>query len=390
MVTLIRNLHVTRLIFAAAILTVLLTGCAPSLPLIMSNFYDYRQVTKHLQRMQTNHSDVIHLETPGTTYEGRAIMGARLGRAQPSSETKPAILAIFTEHGNEHDTTNLGIGIIDKLASRYGHDQGVTHLLDTRDLWIVPMMNPDGAEYDFSGSVRPFSWRKNRRPITGQAIGVDLNRNWGRVWDSPIPKGLEKDLSDPSSHSYSGDQPFSEKETRAVRDFLHTHREVQMFVDYHSGKAFFLQGGVGFPIPPEGFRDPCHREILEHLAQGFSDAVNNPDDSRSAFVVSKERDVAPTIRKHAPWYVKLFIPKSILAAPGTSGEWVYGALGIPVLGVEIMRDSSFIDNLPESMQGLVSAQTRGIVFLLEKLSGNPFDCRRTTACTGSVIERASR
>ena len=68
-----------------------------------------------------------------------------------------------------------------------------------------------------------------------------------------------------------------------------------------------------------------------------------------------------------PWYIKLFIPESIPLAPGASGEWVYGTLGIPVLGVEIMHDSSLFDRLPMSIQGLLDAQTRGIVFLVVEM-----------------------
>lgn len=379
MIALITSLRIALEIATGIIAFALLPGCAPSLMLIKSNFYDFRQVSDHLQQIQSSYPGLVHLETLGTTCKGRAIMAARLGPPLPSGEPKPSILAIFTEHADEHDTTNLGVGILEKIVSLYEVDQGVTHLLNSSDLWIVPLMNPDGAEYDMSGIVAPMSWRKNRRPSTSDEVGVDLNRNWGRVWDSPIPKELQKDLSDPASNIYAGNQPFSENETRAVRDFLYAHREVRMFLDYHSGKAFFLQGGVGFPIPPEGFHDPCHREVFERLAQGIADAISNPNDSRPAFVVSKERDIGPIIRKYAPWYIRFFIPKSIPAAPGTSGEWVYGCLGIPVFGIEIMHDSSFFYGLPKSMQDLVSAQTRGIVFLMEVISHNIFDCRRTTA-----------
>lgn len=327
-----------------------------------------------LDRLRSAHPNIVHLQVLGNTHEGRPILAARLGRLRPSSEPKPAILAIFTEHANEHDVTHLGVGILDELASRYGIDDEVRRLLDGGDLWIVPMLNPDGAEYDLSGKVEPMTWRKNRRPTGKETHGVDLNRNWGRAWDAPIPKELADDLSNPKMDVYAGEHPFSENETKALRDFLSTHRQIRMFLDYHSGSASFLQGGVGFPIPPNGFDDSCHRSALERLAEGLAAKITNPSDTRPAFVVSKERDVAPVIRKHAAWYIKAFIPKSIPAAPGTSGEWVYGTLGLPVLGVEIMRNSDFFDRLPKSMHDLVIAHTRGFIYLLNALSEGVFRC----------------
>jgi len=356
------------------VLVSVLLGCGPSLSLVKSRFYDFQHVTTELVRLRSAHPDIVHVQVLGKTFEGRPILAVRLRGNKPSPQPRPAILAIFTEHGDEHDVTNLGIGILRELAARYGTDDEVTRLLDETVLWVVPMMNPDGADYALSGEVKPLTWRKNRRPTGKQTYGVDLNRNWGRVWDAPVPKELAEDLSDPRSDVYAGEHPFSEAETRAIRDFLLAHPQVRLFADYHSGGAFFLQGGVGYPIPPDGFDDPCFQAGIERLAEGLAAAISNTSDSRPAFIVSKERDVAPLIRKHAPWYIKAFIPRSIPAPPGVSGEWVYGKMGIPALGVEIMRDSDFFSRLPKSMDELIEAHTRGFVQLLTALSQDVFRC----------------
>ena len=66
------------------------------------------------------------------------------------------------------------------MATR--NDTRITDIVDSREIWIVPMLNPDGAEYDMSGGVFRH-WRKNRQPIPDStAIGIDLNRNWGYKW----------------------------------------------------------------------------------------------------------------------------------------------------------------------------------------------------------------
>lgn len=291
-----------------------------------------------------------------------------------TSGSKPALMAIFAEHSAEHEVTDIALGIIQYLAENYGKDIRVTDLLNLNEVWIVPMMNPDGVEYDLSGSVKPFSWQKNRRPTGESTYGVNLNRNWGHKWNAPVPKDLKKDLSNKKSPVYAGEKPFSEKETLAVRDLLLSHPNIKIFVDYHSGYAPFLQGGVGFPIPRSQNQDlpQSHRKRYEEIAQKFAREISNPNDKRPPFIVSKERDVAKIIKKYAPWYIKPFIPRSIPPAPGTSGEWVYGEVSIMVFGVEIFRDRDFFKRLPESKNELVDNQIRGFLFLLDTLSTEPF------------------
>ena len=68
------------------------------------------------------------------------------------------------------------------LAEGYGTDTRITNIVNTREIWIVFAVNPDGAEYDLTGS--PYrAWRKNRQPNAGStAIGTDINRNYGYHW----------------------------------------------------------------------------------------------------------------------------------------------------------------------------------------------------------------
>src|SRR6185312_6320803 len=96
-------------------------------------------------------------------------------------------------------------------TSDYGSDSRVTSMVNNREIWIVPDLNPDGGEYDIaSGSYR--SWRKNRQPNAGSsAVGTDLNRNWGYQWN-----GSSVSSGSPSSEVYRGTAPFSGAERGAV------------------------------------------------------------------------------------------------------------------------------------------------------------------------------
>lgn len=347
-------------------------SCAPSLKLVKDNFYGYDGLSSELTRLKTNFSDILYVESIGKTHEGRSVFVVKIGKDGLNRVDKPAIMAIFTEHSGEHDITNLAIGIIDYLAKNYGEDRRVTDLLNQIDVWILPMMDPDGVEYDLSGAVKPFSWHKNRRPTGEDTFGVNLNRNWGHIGERSIPEDLAEDLADKKGQDYAGENPFSENETQAVRDFLLGHRNIKIFIDYHSGYAGFLQGGTGCSssISRNGEPDQETQNRCEEIIERFAKEISNPKDKRPAFVaVTKERDVAKIIKNYAPWYIRPFLPKKLPPAPpGVSGEWVYGELGIMAIGVEIFRDSGFFRGLPESMDELIENQVRGILFLLDILS----------------------
>jgi hypothetical protein len=87
--------------------------------------------------------------------------------------------------------------------------------VDTREVWIVFAVNPDGGEYDIRDG-RFHHWRKNRQPNAGTtAVGTDLNRNYGYRWG-----GGGRTSTNPRAITYRGPFAFSAPETRAFRDFL--------------------------------------------------------------------------------------------------------------------------------------------------------------------------
>ena len=352
------------------------SSCGPSLKLIKSNFYNYDSLSSELRDLQTNYPNILTIQSIGKTHEGRSIFAIRLNGKVPSVNKKPALMAIFTEHAAEHDVTSLAVGIVKYFAKSHGKDKRITKLMNEKEIYIVPMMNPDGVEYDLSGEVKPFTWRKNRKPVDEKIYGVDLNRNWGYKWNA-VPEELKEQYYNPNDDYYHGEKPFSENETRAIRDFLLSHKNIKIFVDYHSGSAPFIQGGIGFPFAyseKEMLNPECKKRYKE-MAQKFADLVTDPADKRKGFIVSQARDVGKNIKKYAPFYLKpfigFFLPKSTLAAGG-SADWVYGELGIMAFGVEIFRGSDFLKRLPKSKDELLKNQIRGFLFLLDILSDKPF------------------
>ena len=109
----------------------------------------------------------------------------------------------------------MTLHILHWLADGYGKDTRITNIVNSREVWIVFAVNPDGAEVDISGG-RFHHWRKNRQPNAGTtAIGTDLNRNFGYHWG-----GGGRTSTNPRAITYRGPSAFSTPETRAMRDFL--------------------------------------------------------------------------------------------------------------------------------------------------------------------------
>ena len=97
-------------------------------------------------------------------------------------EPEPEVMFDGLHHAREHLSLEQTLAILHWLTDGYGTDQRITDIVNTREVWIVFAVNPDGAEYDLTGS--PYrAWRKNRQPNPGStAIGTDINRNYGYHW----------------------------------------------------------------------------------------------------------------------------------------------------------------------------------------------------------------
>lgn len=108
----------------------------------------------------------------------------------------------------------------------------------------MPVVNVDGLaniEQIFMTTGEVITRRKNMNHefdylCKGEESGVDLNRNYGQFWD--VPGG---NSPDPCNQAYRGTEPFSEPETRAIRDFLTAHKdEVKFAYNFHSYGNMYL------------------------------------------------------------------------------------------------------------------------------------------------------
>ncbi|MDW8114635.1 MAG: M14 family zinc carboxypeptidase [candidate division WOR-3 bacterium] len=126
-------------------------------------------------------------------------------------------------------------------------DNPITWLINNREIYFVPVMNPDGYVYNSDSGGAAANWRKNRRIIQSPYVGVDLNRNYGYKW------GYDNIGSSPSpsSEAYRGPERFSEPETRIVRDFM-LSKKIRAQIDYHTyGRYNMYPWGYDTFTPPD-------------------------------------------------------------------------------------------------------------------------------------------
>ncbi|MEK7347890.1 MAG: M14 family zinc carboxypeptidase [Candidatus Eisenbacteria bacterium] len=203
----------------------------------LGDYHTYDETIAEMSSYVASHPSIARLDTIGVSIEGRLILGVKISDNVTAEEAEPEVLVVGCHHARELMSVELPLYLMRRLLDGYGVDPLLTSLVDSREIWIVPILNPDGHVYvqNNSGGQSGGWWRKNRRPNGDGTFGVDLNRNYGFNW-------AYDDLgSSPSTTSevYRGTGPFSEPETSAIRDFMAAH-EFRVSASFHSYGQLFL------------------------------------------------------------------------------------------------------------------------------------------------------
>ena len=192
-------------------------------------YISYDEMTAFLKDAAKRYPNFIKVESIGKSYEGRDIYLATLSFDVKNAENKPALLYTGTIHAREWIGIELAVAFIKRYLEDKDFNPRFEEIFKTTTMYMVPCLNPDGFEY----SRNHFSfWRKNRRKNADGTIGVDLNRNFSVKWQKS---------KNTSSNVYGGSAPFSESETKAIKEFVDSHPNISIALDYHS------QGNVFFP-----------------------------------------------------------------------------------------------------------------------------------------------
>ncbi|WP_086715789.1 M14 family metallopeptidase, partial [Streptomyces angustmyceticus] len=205
-----------------------------------AKYHTYDEATKEIDALVAKYPAILSKQVIGTSQEGRALLALKLSKNVTKDEAEPEVLFTAHQHAREHLTVEMALYLLNEFTSKYGSDPRITKLLDSREVWIIPDLNPDGGAYDIaSGSFR--SWRKNRQPNTGSRnIGTDLNRNWDFKWGC-----CGGSSSSTSSETYRGASPASAPEVQVVAKFVRSRivggtQQIKAAIDFHTYSELVL------------------------------------------------------------------------------------------------------------------------------------------------------
>ena len=256
-------------------------------------------IADELKQVALDHPGLTKLEAIGHTVNGQTIYAVKLTRNARSVRdgSRPSVLYSAAQHAREWITPEMDRRLLHYLIDGYTNgDQKIRRLVNTTELWFVPVANPDGYDFTFTDGNR--FWRKNLRDNDGDGQitaqdGVDPNRNFPAKW------GYDNEGSSPSfgSETYRGTAPSSEPETQALDGLLRRIR-FTFLINYHSAAELLLYG-VGWQVSTRSPDDL----ICEALAGDDAHPAvpgYDPDQSRRA-LHHQRRDRRPGQRsvRHA-------------------------------------------------------------------------------------------
>jgi len=215
-------------------------GTASDFPGRDSAYHTYNEMLADINAEVASHPTIVARMSIGKSYQGRDLPIVKISRNVKVDQNEPEVLYDAHQHAREHLTVEMALYLIHLYADNYGHDARITNIVNTRELWIVPDLNPDGGQYDIA-SGRYQSWRKNRQPTPGSRyIGTDLNRNWAYEWAC-----CGGSSSNPVDETYHGPAAFSAPETQALRNFVLSRRingvqQIKTNIDFHTYSELVL------------------------------------------------------------------------------------------------------------------------------------------------------
>lgn len=276
------------------------TTSAPAFP--FDRYIRYDELTNLLRAFAESYPDLMRLESIGKSYEGRDIWCATVTKFSTGPDTdKPAVYADGNIHATEVSPTTACTYLLQKLVTGYGADATVTRALDTRAFYIIPRVNPDGAEVFLSdaprylrSSTRPYPFDEEpleglkREDVNGDGLVLqmrvpDPNGPWKKHPDDPrvmvrrdpveeggeyfrlLPEGRltnydgvtfgiqpNKEGLDlnrnfpahwrPENEQFgAGPYPTSEPEARALVDFIARHKNICCAVTHHTYSGVLLR-----------------------------------------------------------------------------------------------------------------------------------------------------
>jgi hypothetical protein len=203
----------------------------------MGGYWTFDQVVSVLDQLHAQYPAIVGVKQAiGTTIEGRTLWAVKVSDNVGVDEAEPETRFDALHHAREPEGMQAALWFLLFLAEGYGSDPLATYLVNARETWFVPVVNPDG--YVYNQTTNPAGgglWRKNRRNNGDGNFGVDPNRNYPFQW------GFDDEGSSPftGSEIYRGTGPASEPEIAAMTAFL-AARDFRTALSIHTYSDLWL------------------------------------------------------------------------------------------------------------------------------------------------------
>lgn len=252
------------------------------------------------------------------------VQALRIGTVRDGS--KPGVLAYSQEHAREWATPLVTLEFAERLLANYATDAATRKMVDDTDIFVIPTVNPDGANYSFNDynfqrkNMVDHCTSANRDPRNRDRWGVDVNRNYdvGSFFD-----GYVGGSSNCLGETYSGTAELSEPESRNVIALASAHPNIRFAMNVHSYGGYFMW-------PPGAYK-----------ADGRITLPRPSIDEQKTFLDSARRIVGAIASERGtvtwPSYTGP-VADVLYSAAGNSADELYYELGIDAWDFEIGND----------------------------------------------------
>ncbi len=199
----------------------------------MGGFLTFPEILTKIDSLHTALPNIVSArDSVGYSWQGRALWVFKISDNVNIDEDEPEVFFNALTHAREPQSMQWQMNYVLWLCQNYGTNAEATALVDDHEIYFMPVVNPDG--YEYNRTTNPSGggmYRKNRNPNGG----VDLNRNFGYMW------GYDNIGSspEPSDETFRGTGPFSEVETQGFRDFV-ISRNFSFILNAHTYGDYFL------------------------------------------------------------------------------------------------------------------------------------------------------
>jgi len=244
---------------------------------LVSGYKDDVLNEKLLKGVAKAYPKLVRYHVIGKTRLGRNLIALEILRPSKQPKFRTKILFTGSIHGSEMTSTEHCYRILHDIL---GQPEKYRKVLENHTIWVIPLINPDGAHFFWHRSLQ--MGRKNGYVAPGQSRGslnrgVDLNRNFPFRWKSGVKRASS---GDPESYYYRGPRAASEPETRAIMKLARAQRFVYA-ISFHSVASKLL-----FPYTIDNTTNPTP-DLAQKFAVQLAKLVDAAELGRAFTAVKK-------------------------------------------------------------------------------------------------------